>query len=1119
MDKLIIYKASAGSGKTYKLTEEYLKLAFKKSFQHILAVTFTNKATAEMKQRIIAELFRISSGEDSSYLQVLGEDTGLNDEDLRKRAAAILESLLHNFSRFSVGTIDSFFQRIIRGFAREAGLQSGFDLELDNIGVLDKATDRLLPAAEKDKALQEWLTDFAVSRIREGKSWNFRDDIGRLGRQVFREEFMQFRKELTGKLSDREFMDGYLKSLQIVRKEFESAMKAFGRQALEIMGERSLAAEDFSYGRSGVAGYFESLSTGKKYEPGIRALGAVDNVTDWYAKKSEKKDEIETAFNEGLNSCLKSAVDHFHRHHPAYLGAGIVVAEFYTLGILNDLTLHIREYLEENNLFLLSDVAVLLGRIIRGNDSPFIYEKTGYFYSHFMIDEFQDTSRIQWENFSPLIRNSLAENNRNILVGDVKQSIYRWRNGDWKILAGEIEREMEVFEPRTVSLETNWRSRELIVKFNNALFEEAPVIMQRQFVAEFEGSGLPQEEGVLMGEQITGAYREHVQKVPEKAGREGGFVSVRFVETGSGNWKDEVAAGLPELINGIRGRGYSLKDIAILVRDNREGRLAASSLIRWQGETGGTAGERLSFISEEFLLLSESHSVLLLVALMKYLDDPDDDINKALILNEYINYAGRQGAGKVSGHGDEGDNGGAHGSEDEQDQGGEVRAELLSGHDLFGIVSGDDDGWLKHLPAGFASRLEYLKRLSLFELTEELISLTRLNESEREVPYLLAFQDMIIEFAGREGGGLHSFLRWWEENGAKATVSTNEKQDAVRIMTIHKAKGLQFGVVIVPFGDWKTDHEARHDNILWCSPLHPPFNRLELVPVRYKSELAGSIFAREYFAEKMQAFVDNLNLLYVAFTRCKSELFAFAPLPAGGKGGGQVRSTGELLFRTFTNPSGENRANGIDLTSHWNGDEKLFTAGTPRRVVEKGEISEGGDLRFDSYPVSDYSGRLRLRLRGNIFFAGDREIQKRIDEGRIMHEIFEHIITAGDVEKAVNRLCYQGVIGEGEAEELTGRINDMLEDERVFRWFDGSMRVRNEAGILLQGGDVKRPDRVMMKGDDVTVLDYKFGEQMHPANTRQMRGYMEELAKMGYRSVTGYIWYVSTGNIEEVVHE
>ena len=445
----------------------------------------------------------------------------------------------------------------------------------------------------------------------------------------------------------------------------------------------------------------------------------------------------------------------------------------------------------------------------------------------------------------------------------------------------------------------------------------------------------------------------------------------------------------------------------------------------------------------------------------------------------------------------------------------------LSGHHLFGLIEGGDDGWLRYLPAGFGDRAGYLGRLPLFDLVEELISLFGLHRTETEIPYLLAFQDLIIDFTRREAGGLHSFLEWWEENGPAASVSSSEKQDALRIMTIHKAKGLQFGVVIVPFGDWRIDNDPRHDNILWCSPRSEPFNRLELVPVRYGTSLAASLFAREYFTEKMQAFVDNLNLLYVALTRAVSELHAFAPLPAKTDiENGRVKSTGNLLFKAFTSPFGDGDADRIALHEHWNADENAFVAGRPVVIkVGEGLVAGGDDLRVDSYTVNDYRERLRLRLRGNIFFAGDRDKQKRIDEGRLMHMIFEKIITAGDVEKAVRGQYYSGVIDLGEAGGLTARIGDHLKDERVAFWFDGSMKVMNEAAILLPGGELKRPDRVMVKGDEITVVDYKFGEQSNPAYTRQVRGYMKEVAKMGYRPVRGFIWYVTTGIIEEVHHE
>ncbi|MFO7923914.1 MAG: UvrD-helicase domain-containing protein [Bacteroidales bacterium] len=1088
MDGLIIYKASAGSGKTYKLTEEYLGLVFGGvPFHRILAVTFTNKATAEMKERITGVLNTLASGGISPYLPYLLKYTGGDEVLLRLKAGEILNDILHNYSRFSVGTIDSFFQRIIRGFARETGLESGFELELDNMRILNKVTDLLIAETEVNDDLQRWLGRFAESRIKEGLSWNFRKDIGKLGRQVFNETFTQCRHEMNEKLSDRSFMNDYLSALYFVKRRFEERMGQKGAEALAFIEERGLSVSDFSYKSGGVAGYFEKITVKKDYEPKLRVTEALGDTEKWYSKSSLKKEEIAGAVENGLARILDEALEIYSTDYPSYVSADLVLSNFYTLGILNDIIKKIREYTEANNLFMLSDVASLLSMIIEGNDAPFVYEKTGYFYRHFMIDEFQDTSRVQWQNFAPLITDSLAEDNRNILVGDVKQSIYRWRNGDWRILAGEIERDMGHYSPHVKKLEINWRSRRTIVEFNNFMFRHAPLVMQEQFRNEYHSSNLPEDLMSRLREQIGIAYGEHSQKLPDGSGHKGGYVSVSFIKN-EGSWREEAIKRLPGLLGDIRSRGYRLSDIAILVRNNGDGRDVAKALMDLQAGREDTEMLRLDFISEEFLLLQESVSVQLLLALLKFISGDQGMMNKAVIINEYCRYLGHSET---------------------------VNA---NGHDLFGNLSGDDGkSWEKMLPDRFIESMTYLDQLSLYEMVEELIALFGLDDRVSETPYLMALQDAVLEYSRKEGGGPGQFIDWWEENSGKLSVSSSERQDAMRIMTIHKAKGLQFKVVVIPFGEWKTDHDPVHDNYLWCRPQQDPFARIELVPVRYKSAMAKSIFAYDYFNEKMQVFVDNLNLLYVASTRSEEELHLFTPLPSEKQvEKGDVKSISGLLYRILGTFSSDPAGEGNPTEGTWDEESKVFTAGSPCSYAASETAITKDVFYAGRYRVNNFREKLRLRLYGNLIFDEGEKIGSRIDHGKIMHEIFENIITADDVERAVKQKCYEGRINIRDIEEIVPEINAAIGKDEVAHWFDGSRQVINETGILLENGRIRRPDRVMIKEGEVIVVDYKFGEGVKSYYRTQVRQYMKELQKMGYSGIVGYVWYYHPGKLDEV---
>ncbi len=1093
MSSLIIYKASAGSGKTFRLTEEFLKLAFRRPFHSILAVTFTNKAAAEMKGRIVGELSVISSGGDSHHLKALIEETGLDEAALRLRAGEILDDILHNFSRFSVGTIDSFFQLILRSFAREVSLDSGFELELDNQLVLERVIDRVFVESTSNRELRNWLISYAGSRIRDGASWNFRDDMRGLAQHIFSEKYQQFSGELADKLSDKSFMNSYMESLNKVRHGFESEMKRIGNAALEIIEKKGLSVEDFSYGHSGVAGYFVKLSRKKSFEPGVRVLSAIDEPEGWYTKKSQRKGEIEDAFHSGLNRCLNEAVDYYNSRHPHYVTAELILSNIFTLGILTDITSHTRDYTYEKNLFLLADVPALLKGIIGENQSPFIYEKTGHFLKHFMIDEFQDTSRVQWENFSPLILNSLSENNRNVLVGDVKQSIYRWRNGDWRILAGEVTEQFATFTPTVRPLETNRRSLPQIVEFNNLLFKKAPAILQEQFAEDCAKGNISEEYAREMESLIGLAYGESEQKFLEKYPAEKGFVKISFASNDDEtSWRERVNEKLPELIEELLGRGYKPGDIALLVRNKKDGREVASVLMDWQADEGTGGKRKPGFISDEFLLLNGSVSVRFLLSVMAYLDNPGDRISKAVMLNEYSRYIRRV----------------------------EKRESGL--HDMYASASSGNTGeWESYLPPGFVSEINLLRQISLFDMVERLITMFGLDRFESEIPYLTAFQDSILEYSAKEPAGLGSFLEWWDENSGNRSVTGSDNQDAIRIMTVHKAKGLQFKVVLLPYCDWDIDHRPVHKNFLWCKPEAPPFNKLKLLPVKYGSKMANSLFADDYFSERMQVFVDNLNLLYVAFTRPESELHVFAPEPPDMKGKKKgMKSVSQLLHNFLQSPLPAGKS-AVEIlpAKDADGEWEVFSTGLPAIHEKKEEDKDKGEVLMDSYPAYPGSQKLKLRLRGEGLLAADKARKEKINRGVIMHRVFQDIETAGDIKKALRRIHLEGKLTGQESDQLAGEIKRLISGKDVSRWFDGSWQVKTEPLILLNDGEMKRPDRVLVGEGKTVVIDYKFGDRRHSSHISQVRQYMRYIREMGHENVEGFIWYVDMGETVNVESE
>ncbi|HAN19417.1 MAG: hypothetical protein A2X13_01965 [Bacteroidetes bacterium GWC2_33_15] len=1082
MSQLTIYKASAGSGKTYKLTEEYILLLFKSAFNYrrILAVTFTNKATAEMKSRILNELYKLSTGEKSGYLQSIKNEFNLTENEIRVKSRQILSSILHDFSKFSINTIDTFFQKIIRSFTREVGIQPGYTVELDHNEVLNKVVDELLLDLESNKELREWLVNFALTNIEEGSKWDFKNDILKLAQEIFKEEYKSFDQALIKKMNDKAFLKDYLNKLQEIKAKFENTLKAFGKQGLQIIEKNGLTIEDFSYGKSGVAGYFINISEKNDFEPRTRAISGTESIDPWIKKDSPKKEIIENALHNGLFELLLDAIHFYNENHVDYYTSLNILRFIHTLGILTDIANKLRSYCEEQGIFLISDAGRLLQIIIDTNDSPFIYEKTGSIYKHFMIDEFQDTSRIQWNNFKPLIGNSLAEGNNNLLVGDVKQSIYRWRNSDWKILSENVNNDFSQFTPDLQSLKINWRSKKKIIAYNNAAFWYSSTILQNHFNEQLPKSNPGFEN------KIVNAYSDIIQQNPEGMDNDGGYVHHTFFKDSEfKEWKTEVKNRVPKLIENLQDKGFRLNDIAVLVRRGSEGQEIADTLIQYKNSLTETTKYRFDFISNDSLFLVNSTVIPFILSVLNFLLDPGDDINTAyLAWNYQKNIINTE----------------------------PVKKDSQAFPESF--LHEKDNQLQKSLPSVFLNSLDLLKQLPLFELTDQIIKIFNLNQLKQDIPYLQAFQDIVLNFSRNKSADIHTFIEWWNEKGFNETLNISENQDAIRIITIHKSKGLEFKAVIIPFCNWEIDHKPSQVNILWCKPEKEPFNKLELIPVKYKSELTKTIFSDAYFNEKLHAYVDNLNLLYVAFTRAEQALFTFSQVKEKSKSPSTV---GELLHFVYQNTeSFPKPANNelINFTESFDKEKSILEFGELEYFSEKPkDLPE--EIMMNDYPFFEIQNKLRLKLHDNYFFTGKENTPfKRVSHGKIMHEIFENINTEKDIPDAIEKMTFEGKISGNEKNDISEKINQTFKNEQIKSWFSDKWLVKPEREILLKNGKIARPDRVLIGKEKIIVIDYKFGEQEEEKHYKQVRTYMDIIKEMHNKPVEGYLWYVDLGIIK-----
>jgi len=1085
---LNIYRASAGSGKTYRLTQDYIHLLFdpkrERAHRRILAVTFTNKATDEMKTRILKELHALSQGSTSDYRAGLMAKFHLDDEAVNVRAKHILTTILHDYSSFSISTIDRFFQQVIRSFARDIGVHGGYNLELDNTSTLEQSVDNLFLDLSKDenKQLLQWLTAYAEERIEQSENWNMRSNIMDLGKEIFKESYQHKAEDTNRKLHEREFLTNYRKSLREIKTTFEAKVKQTATEGLNIMARNGLTHEDFSYKDTTT---LEKLVKGK-LEISNRFAKYADDVNNCFTKKTPQdvKSAIESAYNNGLGKCFQQIVELLSVDIVTYNSAVMVLKHINTLGILSDLAVQIKNLTDEQNTMLISDSNMLLNKIIDNSDTPFVYEKTGIHIDNFMIDEFQDTSTLQWKNFQPLLDNSLSAGKFNLVVGDVKQSIYRWRNSDWKLLDEQILTDFRPEQIHEENLETNWRSDKNIIDFNNSFFFRAAQLLQSKLNENLQAV-LPVYPALeALTHKIEHAYANIHQQVSPKAGT--GRVQVSFIERDENEdgWKAESLNRLPAMLEDLQGRGYRPADIAILVRKNDEEQQVIHKLLNYKTTTEAKPEVCYDIMGNEGLLIGAAASVRFILGILQLFVNPADSIQQTIVNYEYAR--GRQ-----------------HKSENEALNACFATAELKE--NVFSSLFSNDEN----------ERLMLVHHSSLYDMVEQIISLFGVGAWHNEAVFVQAFQDVVFRYTTGKTADLNSFLTWWKKNGIKQCISTPDNQSAMRIMTVHKSKGLDFKVVIIPFCDWDLDSRMR--NILWCEPAVAPFNELPLLPIEYGSKLGQSIFAENYFDEQMHLYIDSLNVAYVAFTRAKNELICMAPAPKKEvESLDKINSLSALLTACFGVETPGLDTEIISLVKSFNAELKQFELGEPTQPVYTQLPNTDINEKVSEYPSVSSTDRLRIRHQSLDYLLENQQLtDSRLNYGIIMHDILRQITHRADQEKAIHKMIREGRISESESVTVMEEMQHFWNLPETESWFATDARVLNETTILIPTGEQYRPDRVVIRGNEATIVDYKFGDKESKTYIQQVKQYMNLIAEMGYQT-QGFVCYVSLRKVEKV---
>lgn len=1089
MDKLNIYSASAGAGKTYTLTQEYLKLVFKSpyNYKRILAVTFTNKATEEMKSRIIESLAELASGSQKDHYEVLSKHCGKEGAVFQLLAKDILSNILHDYSHFAVTTIDSFFQRVLKGFVKELGVHGGFNVELNQEKVIESVSRSMIAKIGKDEQLKEWIFDFVQDNVEKGKGWNVYGVLQELGREVLNENFRIIESKGFGTTGDTKALKAYLEELKASNGSFEESLKGFGKKGLKLMQEHDVDYTDFSYGKNGFASYFVKLADGKIEVPSKRVKDAIDNVDKWCAKKSEKKNAIEAVYFNGLNELLKEILEFYFGNVHFYHSNQAILSSIYVYGVYKNIIEEIKAYRDDNGVLLISDVSSLLNDIIGSNNAPYIYEKVGSFYKHYLIDEFQDTSRLQWFNFKPLLENGLGEGKGSLIVGDVKQAIYRWRGGDWRLLLEDVENEIGSNWINHESLHFNYRSTKEVIDFNNTLFHVAPKLLEGYFEDELnavKGDAYSedwQERYDLIQQYFSGkvgkAYSDAFQKFPNK-NTEQGEVLLKFKDgEEEGDYNSFVELQLKEQIDRLLDQGEQLKDIAVLVRSKREAKWVSDTLNDFSNE-----GERnYPSIVSGALRYESNAAIRLLLRLMQYLQEPNDRINLYELL--------------------------------------QLKAEIKGGEfDSSEFLKVNGDTLSEYLPEEFLKHQAQLSKMPIFELVQTLMIQFELTQKQSDWAFLMQFNDMLVNYTRKNNPDLSSFLTYWEENGKDKSPVLSGEQDAIQIQTVHKSKGLQYKNVIVPFCNWSFHHNPRHTNLIWAYSDEKPYDAYPYFPVNFNKALERSIYSIHYFDEMLQVLMENLNILYVACTRAEKSLICFGEKPKKKKSKISALNASDVLLDLMVFSQSE-KEKYIDCSENWNEDLLEFRFGQLDSSSSSSKELQLIDLEFNDYHLYEYRNRLSIRKKSEQFFKKEQNEEQKslVNHGLLMHEVLGELHEVNDLENALMKLCQEGRLKLDEKDGVKKQMNELLSDPQIGAWFDGSWKVKNEQLIIDPSSKFdKRPDRVMVKGDEVVVVDFKFGMEKSNQYHGQVRRYMNLLKEMTNGAVKGYLLYGELKEVEEV---
>ncbi len=991
----ILQEASAGSGKTFSLVKRYISILLNTEnpdkFKQLLAITFTNKASLEMKNRVLELLitFTQSDYEENEVLKIITSELNILPEVLHERAKRILSKIIHQYSQFSISTIDKFNLRLMKTFAHDLGLSMNFDVEMDHEKMLIESVQLLFNDIGKNQKLTDALIDIAINNLEEDKKWDITADLITFSKDILTERFDDELVKLQ-KVSLEDYQL-YKKEIYIFLANAKIEIKQIGNNALTLIEEHGLLISDFSRGLNGGMGvYFVNLD--KELYPFLNNTqkSFISNETLYAAKASkivkESIEAIQPKLADWASSSSKLIGEFFLKEK--------ILKTLTSQSLLNEINNKLKEVKTDKNILLISEFNKTISNYLKNQPAPYIYERLGEHYQHFFIDEFQDTSTMQWENIYPLIENAKASSGSALLVGDVKQSIYRFRGANPDLML-HLEEEKETYDLVSENLDTNYRSYSNIVFFNNDLYT---------FIAK-----------KITNKGHQKIYQNAVQKENKQ---KGGYIQIdsldeRTTDQEGENYKERVLDKIEKHIDKCIKANYEYSDIAIIVRKNDYGILIAEHLAQIQ----------IPVISDEALLLNSCIEINCIIFYLKWINNQEDkqnlanfcialkQLNKITLETDITVFIENIVACK-----------------DEE----EVHKFLIkeTNVNLLNIEKDTDD---------------------LFTKTEKIIA--KLNFDEIKNSYLQSFLEFVFNYTKGKESSLTNFLKLWERDKRKIAISLPKEYNAVKILTVHKSKGLQFPIVILPFADWsgkKTNmwiptQDKKIPNIFINSWSNLKEENKEISPIIEK--------------EEDNIKLDDLNILYVATTRAVEKLF--------------------IITKQNNSKNKSKEKEGIDTILL----DFLKENYPLQQTVSIGDFEESKNKKNlktkeeKNIPFLFNNWETKLEIAHRFLSIHKSKQNKKKTYGNLIHLLLGEIYRKEDIKQVLEKYLIQGLYEVQEKEIIEELLNKIVLHPELETYFKPEDKtIYNERSFINNKGEIVRPDKVIIWENTCVIVDYKTGE-------------------------------------------